>query len=177
MTRLVTSFALLSALLCMTAPAAAQETRSITVAAGATTLREQPPGDFPAETYDTGWAFAVSGTFWKGLGGVFDFGANKKSNIVDEEQKLDYYLFGPRYDITSSRWLRTYGQVLFGRETFTEPGFSERGFAIQPGGGVDVYAWRGIGARFQVDYRITDYDEARFKDWRVFFGGVVAIGW
>lgn len=177
MNRLVASAALICLFTVVSLPAAAQETRSVTVAAGVTTFREQPPGDFPAETYDTGWAVAVSGTFWKGLGGVFDFGANKKTNIVGEQQELEYFLFGPRYDITSSRWLRTFGQVLFGRETFTEPGFSEQGFAIQPGGGVDVYAWRGIGARVQVDYRITDYDEARFKDWRVFFGGVFAYGW
>jgi len=177
MTRLLASFSVLLACLVGAASADAQERRSVTAAFGATYLKEQPPGDFPAETYDTGWAVAIGGTFWKGLGGVFDFGANRKTNIVDEEQEIEYYLFGPRYDITSSRWLRTYGQVLFGRETFTEPGFSERGLAIQPGGGVDVYVWRGIGARFQIDYRITDYDEARFKDWRVFFGGVVAIGW
>jgi len=176
MTRLLACCLVVPALLLATASVRAQD-KPLTVAAGATYFREQPPGDFPAETYDTGWAIAASYTVWRGLGGVFDFGANKKTNIFSEEQKLEYYLFGPRYDITSSRWLRTYGQVLFGRETFTEPGFTEKGFAIQPGGGVDVYAWRGVGARFQVDYRLADYDGARFKDWRVFAGGVVAIGW
>ena len=125
----------------------AQEPRPLTVAGGATYLREQPPGDFPAETYDTGWAVMVSYTVWKGLGGVFDVGANKKVNLVGEKQELTYHLYGVRYDITSSRWLRTYGQVLFGRETFREPGFTEDGFAIQPGGVAYVYVWKGLGAR------------------------------
>lgn len=174
MTRLVVCAA---ALVLLPGSARAQDPRPLTVAAGATYLREQPPGDFPAETWDTGWAVAVGYTVWKGLGGVFDFGANKKTNLIGEEQELTYYLYGVRYDITSSRWLRTYAQTLFGRETFSEPGFTEHGFAIQPGGGVDVYFWKGVGARVQVDYRITDYDEARFKDWRVFGGGVFAFGW
>ncbi len=176
MTTLRTSVFLATALFAVVVPAAAQP-RPVTVAFGATYFREQPPGDFPAETYDTGWAVSVGDTIWKGLGAVFDAGANKRTNFFDEEQKLTYYLFGARYDITESGWLRTYGQVLFGRETFTEPGFTEHGFAIQPGGGIDVYVWHGIGGRLQVDYRITDYDEARFKDWRVFFGGVAAFGW
>jgi hypothetical protein len=166
-----------SALLLTVTPARAQDTRPLTVAAGVTTLREQPPGGFEAQTYDTGWAVAVSYTVWKGLGGAFDFGANRKTNVVGEKQELSYYLVGPRYDILPTPWLRAFGHVLFGRETFTEPGFTEDGFAIQPGGGVDVYAWRGAGARVQVDYRTTDYDGARFKDWRVFVGGVYAFGW
>jgi hypothetical protein len=176
MTRVFASLSVLIAVLAGSAPAFAQD-KPLTVAFGATYFREQPPGDFPAETYDTGWAVAVSDTLWKGIGAVFDLGANKRTNLVAEQQELKYYLFGARYDITSSRWLRTYGQALFGRETFTEPGFTENGFAMQPGAGVDIYAWAGIGARVQVDYRVTKYEDATFKDWRVFFGGVAAFGW
>lgn len=166
-----------STLLAASVPAFAQDARPLTVSAGITSFREQPPGPFEAVTYDRGWAFAASYTVWKGLGGVFDMGRNSKTNLVGEEQELKYYLFGVRYDLLHSRRLRAYGQVLFGRETFSEPGLTEDGFAIQPGGGLDVYVWRGLGARAQVDYRSTDYDGARYRDWRMFLGGVAAFGW
>jgi hypothetical protein len=177
MIRPVVTLLVTSTLLAASVPAFAQDARPLTVSAGITTFRQQPPGPFDAQTYDRGWAFAASYVVWKRLGGVFDMGANSRTNLVGEEQNLKYYLSGVRYDLVNARRLRAYGQVLFGRETFSEPGFTEDGFAIQPGGGVDVYVWRGLGVRAQVDYRSTDYDGARYSAWRVFLGGVAAFGW
>ncbi len=85
------------------------------------------------------------------------------------------YLFGARYDVKRVRRLAAFGQVLFGPEEFTEPGFSERGFAFQPGGGVDVSLWKGLGARAEVDYRVTKFDQATFKGWRVVAGAFVGL--
>lgn len=178
MTKILISLALALGMLITARPAQAQDAKPLTVAVGTTSLREQPPGDFEATEYDRGWAVLASYTFfWDRIGVAVDFGANKHTNIVGEPQELKYRLVGARYDIARTRWLVPYAQVLFGREEFSEPGFVETGFATQIGGGVDAFVWKGIGGRAQVDYRITDYDGAKFKDWRVFLGGVVAIGW
>lgn len=162
-------------------PAIAQEHRPLTVAVGSTTLSEDPPGTFfPSVDYDRGWAVSVSYTFlWNKLGAVADFGANKRFNFFDEEQELKYYLFGARYNIMKTRWLVPYAVALAGREEFTEPGLIDEGTAFQVGGGVDALLWKGIGARGEVDYQIVKYDgdQGRYKNWRIFVGGVVAIGW
>jgi hypothetical protein len=180
MRRLTTAALVLISLVASARPAAAQTPGSVAIAFGATTFREDPPGDvFPAVTYDTGWAIHGSYVFlWNGrIGPAVDFGANRRDNIVGERQTLDAWLVGARVELTRSRWLTTFAHGLVGRETFEEPGFKETGLAIQPGAGADVILWKGLAVRAQVDHRIVKYpgDDGRYRDWRMFVGGVVKM--
>jgi len=181
MTRPLIALLCVSTFVALARPAIAQDRRPLTVAVGMTTLSEDPPGAvFPSVDYDRGWAVSVSYTFlWDRLGAVADFGSNKRTNFFDEEQELTYYLFGARYDLANWLGLVPYAVGLVGREKFTEPGLADEGTAFQVGGGVDALLWKGIGARGEVDYQIVKYDgdQGRYRNWRIFVGGVVAIGW
>jgi hypothetical protein len=174
--RRVTSVSVAAAALVVATAADAQDVKRLTVAAGAAAFREQPPGDSPATTYDTGWTVAANYlVLWDRLGAVVDIGVNKRTNIVGEREEVKAYLFGARYDLTRAGRFTLFGQGLLGREKFTEPGFSEHGFAFQPGAGVDISLWKGLGARAEVDYRVTTFDEATFKAWRVVAGGFFGL--
>ena len=163
-------------------PFAAQaQTRGVVAAAaGVTSLREDPPGDvFPAQSYDAGWTVTGSYTFlWKQrIGPVVDLGRNERANLAGEAQTLSAWLIGARIDIISTRWFTPFAHALIGQETFEEPGFSETGLAIQPGGGVDVTLWKGLGIRAQGDYRFVQYDgdEGRYRNARAFLGIAVRV--
>ena len=82
---------------------------------------------------------------------------------------------GVRYLLIRSGRVTTFAQMLFGSETFTEPGFEEMGFAMQPGGGLDYRVWAGAGLRIQGDFRLSRQGDATVKDWRRFVGGVYRI--
>ena len=177
--RAIAGCSLIAWLVCP-AVAAAQTRGVVSAAAGVTWLSEDPPGDFfPAQSYDTGWAVNASYTFlWKErVGPAFDIGRNERSNIVGETQALSAWLVGARIDIVRTRWFTPFAHVLFGQETFEEPGFSETGFAIQPGGGVDVALWKGLGIRAQGDYRFVEYDgdDGRYRNARAFLGVLVKL--
>ena len=69
-----------------------------------------------------------------------------------------------------------------GAERFSEPGFSETGLALQPGGGVDVGLTDRLALRAQADYRwvrvganATD-PAVTIDEWRVGIGLAIGVG-
>lgn len=49
-------------------------------------------------------------------------------------------------------------------------------FALQSGGGVDVWVASGFGVRAGVDGRIHWYEDEQEGSWRFHVGGVFALG-
>jgi hypothetical protein len=65
--------------------------------------------------------------------------------------------------------MQLFAQALVGAENFRVPGFTETGFAFQPGGGADLPFTKSLKARAQADYRLahqgkenTTFHEFRF---------------
>ena len=95
-------------------------------------------------------------------------------------QTLASYLGGIRVAQGGGR-AAPFAQVLAGLEHFSEPGFAQTGFAVQPGGGIDVAVTGRLALRGQVDYRWvrvgagSGAPAATFKEWRVGIGVVLGI--
>jgi hypothetical protein len=176
MTRLASALVIGALLAAAPPPAFAQQSVPITVSAGSTLFREQPPGNFDATTYDPGWSISASyPVLLRRLSAVVDIGRNTHVNIVEEKQEVFSILAGARYAFVDSPRLTVFAQAVVGRERFTEPGLEETATAFQPGGGVDVYVWRGLGVRAEADYRFSRYGDATFKDVRAVAGIVVGF--
>ena len=146
-----------------------------TVAGGYSFLREQGTAATPATDYPNGWFAAVTTS----LGGLpvaatGEISVNARTNII-ETQRLQAFLGGVHVPITTVWKMAVFGRALLGVERFSEPGFSESGFAFQPGAGVDIGLSR-IGARFEVDYRIVSQEHVTFKEVRVVVGAVARFG-
>jgi hypothetical protein len=140
------------ALLLMTLPAtgwAQAAPRRATLAIGYSALRET--GDAPA-TYPAGWVVAVASAPAGGIGLVGEIGANYRAP-AGLRQTLSSYQGGARVALTGR--LTGFVQFLAGLERFSEPGFQQNGFALQPGGGVDVPITGRASLRGQADYRIV----------------------
>ena len=102
-------------------------------------------------------------------GGVY----RKPAGIL---QSLYSFLGGVRFSFQRSAGLVPFGQLLAGLEQYSEPGFSEHGFALQPGGGVELPISSGLSARAQVDFRLAEEQGQTFKEFRI-GGGIVIRVW
>ena len=73
-------------------------------------------------------------------------------------------------------------QGLTGVEHYSEPGFAEIGWSVQPGGGVDVALTRRLALRVQLDFRVvragakSEFPARTFKEWCLGIGAAIAIG-
>jgi hypothetical protein len=161
----------LASVLVAIAPALAQSTASPHLSASYATLWDVTSEDSSADPYK-GWV--VSGAYpflWPRLSLAGEAGSQTRSTITDETQRVTAILGGPRFALTAGR-LAAFGQMLIGMERFTEPGLTESGLAIQPGGGVDFWITPAIGARAQTDYRWAHEGGDTYKEWRVSIGAV-----
>jgi hypothetical protein len=99
---------------------------------------------------------------------------SETATYVDQTFSYSYNVLfagvGPRFVARSPR-VAAFGQFLVGVENEFETLF-----AIQGGGGVDVWITRTIGVRAGVDGRASYYDEERYGSWRVQTGVVLALG-
>ena len=154
------------------ARAEAQEPR-VSIAGGYVFLQQKTTGDVTDTTYPFGWmgtaAFRLGASK---LSAVGEFGISYQSNDFDEQQQLMGVLGGARFALYRSNRVTIFAQGLAGLERFSEPGFSESGVAVQPGGGMDIYLTSTLFIRAQGDYRWSKANDATFHAYRV----VAAIG-
>jgi hypothetical protein len=158
-------------------PVGAQENGRTTIAGGYGFLRDLGAGATPSVDYPRGWF--VSGTSQLGLARLSAMGeldVNSRRNLAVETQRIQAYLGGARFRLITLWRVQASAHALVGVERFTEPGFSQSGVAFQPGAGVDVLLWRMLGARVQVDYRITHMGQDTFKEFRVGVGAMARLG-
>jgi hypothetical protein len=137
-------------------------------------------------------------TFWKGIGIAASLTGDHSSNITSgvDANKITY-LFGPRYtatvwrnntDAANQRHLQAFGQGLFGRAhgfngVYPVTGVataSANSFALQVGGGLNLYLSRRFGLRLlEADYVRTLLPNAAAdaqNDLRLSFGVTLHLG-
>jgi hypothetical protein len=137
-----------------------------------------------------GWLGAVSVSLTKNLAVVGEFGGNYKSMTVTEygydidvDVSEHAFLGGVKIQGDSPK-TRPFFQTLFGMSRYSggssvgdyDVSVSSTGFAIQPGGGVDVFFSKRIGLRIQGDYRFVSGDEGSSNEFRVAVGVVIGFG-
>jgi hypothetical protein len=160
--------------LCAPSPAAAQPVTGPHIFGGVSILRDLGTKDVPATTYDRGWLAAAGVPLpWWRLDIAGEVGMNSRTNIVDESQRLSAVLAGVRMNVLRASRLTLFAQALAGMEWFSEPGFDQSGPAFQPGAGVDVPVWSRLGARAQVDWRLSKQNGDSYKEVRLAVGVVV----
>jgi hypothetical protein len=159
-------------------PAAARaQGPALEVAGGYSYLSELASGATPATGYPRGWVVAAGRPVgWRWLVAVGEMGVNARTNLAIETQQVFSVLGGAHFVVWRRGRLDLRASALAGMERFSEPGYSESGFAFQPGAGLDVRLWRALGARVSTDYRIARLDGATFKNVRVNLGAVIGLG-
>jgi hypothetical protein len=167
------------ALLLWAAPASAQAASDPPwqVAASYSFLHEQGLGGAPSTTYPKGWVATVDRQLRHGrLAVVGEVGGNYRTNLVVETASLYGFLGGLRIDLVRFGPARVFVQGLVGLERFAEPGLSERGLALQPGGGIDLAVTHRIAIRTEGDFRAAREEGVTFREGRVTFGLVIGAG-
>ena len=130
--------------------------------------------------YDAGWLTSVAGRPRSSLTWVGEVGGSYRSPAGVTQQLLSY-LGGIRLGHRQSS-IAPFAQAVAGLERFSEPGFSQTGLALQPGGGVDVWLTPRLALRAQVDYRwvrigANSTDPAvTIDEWRVGVGLAIGVG-
>ena len=91
------------------------------------------------------------------------------------------YLGGARFALGRGP-VAPFVQTLAGFEHFSEPGFVQKGWAVQPGAGVDVALTDRLAIRSQLDYRwvragaTAAAPAGTLNEWRVGLGAAIALG-
>ena len=167
---------LLVVLLVMPATSARAQTTPTTLAGGHSFLRDLGSAGTPATDYPSGaFATVTRQVGPRRLSIVGDLGMNSRENGAIEVVRLRSFLAGARFDVRSLWKACLFGQALVGVERFSEPGFAESGTAFQPGAGIDLGLWRGLGVRGQTDYRIVRSEGTTFRSLRVNVGAMLAF--
>ena len=157
--------------------AAAQAQTRANLAAGYSYLREIGSD---GATYGKGWLVSAATRPGPAISWVGEIGGSYRAP-AGLTQKLLSYLGGARFS-RSLGAIAPFAQVLAGAERFSEPGFSETGLAVQPGGGVDVALASRLALRGQLDYRWvrvageSGSPAETFKEWRLGLGVVIGLG-
>jgi len=158
-------------------PAAAQSHEPAHVFGGLSALRDLGSGEIGETDYDRGFLVSVGAPLpWARLSVVGEVGANSRTNILDETQRLFALMAGARISLLRTGRLALFGQALGGVERFSEPGFVESGPAFQAGAGVDVAVWSRLGARLQGDWRLSRQNDVSYKEVRVALGLTFRLG-
>lgn len=134
-----------------------------------------------------GWNASIAGNVNKWFGVVADFGgqySNVKEVDFQEKIKSKTYLFGPQFSVRYKR-VTPFVRVLVGgaaiKTNAVESGqtfsFSDSGFVVAGGGGLDVRVTRRIAIRaFQLDYMRTRFFGESQHNGRLSFGVVFRFG-
>lgn len=159
------------------APAAAQGHEPAHAFVGLSALRDLGSGEIGETDYDRGFLVSVGAPLrWARLSLVGEVGANSRTNILDETQRLLALMAGARVSVLRTTRLALFAQALGGVERFSEPGFVESGPAFQTGAGLDVAVWSRLGARLQGDWRLSRQNDVTYKELRVALGLTVRLG-
>ena len=168
------------------APAAAQNARRFEVSGGYSWLRETQ-----ADQTFNGWVASGAVYVNRWLGIVGDFGQHFEG--IDPEPGLEVrfnelsYMGGVRFAGASNRAVSAFAQVAAGgvrfhssiRDSTVDESQSVTKFALQPGGGVDVFFSRNVGVRAGGDYRRVFVNEMGIdgiNEWRFHVGLVIRGG-
>jgi hypothetical protein len=168
-----------AACLAAATPARAQavEAPAFHASGGYSYLQEQGIGGGRSTTYNKGWVGSVDWRVGNGpLAIVGEAGGSYRTNLGVERQSLYGFFGGVRVGLWHVGPARLFAQGLVGLERFAEPGFSEKGFAFQPGGGVDIGLTRELAFRVQGDFRVAREEGVTFKEVRVAAGAVFGFG-
>jgi len=175
------AFALVGVLmLAVAAPAAAQDKARPDVAISWALLAAEDM------TIPVGWVGAVSVPLGKNLAVVGEVGGNYKTMTeygVDVNVSELSYLGGVKVQGGSPK-ARPFVQTLFGGARYSggadvegyNVAVSQTGFAIQPGGGVDVYFSKSVGLRIQGDVRFVTLEGESAAEYRFAVGVAFAFG-
>ena len=158
--------------LAIVSSAAAQARSSANVAGGYSFLRELGT---PGATYGTGWTASFATTPPGGLGWVVETGANYRQP-AGVSQHLLALLGGARFTTGTRSRVVPFAQALAGLERYSEIGFAENGFVVQPGGGIDVSITDRLALRTEMDYRWVHASQHTFNEVRVAAGLAYALG-
>jgi hypothetical protein len=113
--------------------------------------------------------------FRRHVGFAMDFGAQFKNEAGVTLQSYQY-LFGPRVVAHGNRF-SAFAHALVGAATFRAGGFSDTGFAMGLGGGLDANITQGFAFRImQVDYIPEHVGGAWGHNVRVGIGVVLKLG-
>ena len=97
-----------------------------------------------------GWQAAATGNIHRAIGFVADFGS-QYTDLEGLTAKSYEYLFGPRFTARSKK-VNGFVHLLFGATNVRGSNFSETGFTMGVGGGVDV----NVGNHFAI--RVIQFD-------------------
>jgi hypothetical protein len=133
------------------------------------------------ETFPMGWLFAGGVNLGSNVALVGEAGGNYKTVSVlgtDVNLRVHSFLGGVRVQNRRPKAM-PFGQVLVGLAhmgaSALGEGDSSNGFAIQPGGGVDIPLSSSLGARVQGDYRMIRSDGETGNEFRFGFSLVFAF--
>ena len=140
--------------ICLTAPAFAQDTPKVEIAAGYSVLHDQEPH---ANLH--GWVASVTGNVNRWLGIVGEFGQNHTTvdDLGDAHYDVNAFMVGPRFALRRSPKVTPFAQVLFGaHHAHVDVGSADEGetsFAWQTGAGLDFWINPKAGIRLGGDFR------------------------
>jgi hypothetical protein len=137
-------------------------------------LYEHGVGGGPSATYPKGWFVTFDQRLTGRFAAVGEVGGSYRSNAGIETQSLYGFFGGARVRLFRLGMVRVFAQGLAGVERFSEPGFSEHGFAVQPGGGADIPLTHRLDVRVQGDYRAAHQEGVWIHEGR--FGIGLSIG-
>lgn len=135
-----------------------------------------------------GWDGSVAFNANRWLGFVADFGGqytNLDAPDSSERIRTHSFLFGPRFSARRNRHVTPFAHALFGaahndsraREAGLDFHFTDNGFALALGGGLDVNLGRRVAVRaFQLDYLRMGFFEQTQHNGRLAFGLVLRLG-
>lgn len=159
-------------------PALAQDAPAFDVSGGYSLVRD---GDVE-ETFH-GWLASATGyvTPWFGITG--EVGGNYKGIEVlgaDVDLSVHSFMAGPRLTVRSSAGVTPFAQLLVGAARLSGDvlgiGDSSTEFALQPGGGVDIWLSSRAGIRVGADYRRVFVEDDGINEFRFHVGVVVSGG-
>jgi Outer membrane protein beta-barrel domain len=180
--------------LVMAVPAFAQLAPAYDVSVGYSLLRDEELADLDLTETLHGWLASVGFNFNRWFGVVGEIGGNYGTidfepppefpvGPIELDLKVLSFMGGPRFASHASPSFTPYGQFLFGVARGTvevlDESESSSEFAIQPGGGIDIWMIPDIGIRVGADYRrifIDDIEDGGGSNEFRFHVGIVIRG-
>jgi hypothetical protein len=163
--------------LALPAQAAAQAPAQANLGVGYGSLRE---AGADGATYATGWLVAFASRPIGAIRWVGEVGGSYRAP-ADVRQQLMSYEGGVRIEPRRGS-MAPFVQTLAGVEHFSETGFTETGFSIQPGGGLDAWLTDRLAIRGQADYRWVRVGAGAglpantVNEWRIGIGVAIGLG-
>ncbi len=152
---------LIACIASLCAPAFCEDLPPIKISLGYSQLRDQT-----VQSNAHGWVATLSGDVNRWLGLKGEVGGNIAThNAFGTNFQFGASSFFGGASVTPFAWRHAtpFTHFLFGavRSTAAQSGFAaeDYDFAMQPGGGMDLWLRPGLGIRFGTDYRITPKQE------------------